>query len=137
MRRNRFLSALGAASAVASPAFARAAAPVTIRAAATLDDDATPYIWAMQNGLFARNGIAATLQRATSGAAIAAGVTGGSFEVGKSSITTLCNAHAHGVPLIWVAPAGEYDSSMPLRLALVVRTDSTIKTGADLNDKTV
>ncbi len=137
MRRNRFLGALGAACAAGAPAAARAAAPVTIRAAATLDDDATPYIWAMQTGLFLRNGITATIQRATSGAAIAAGVVGGSYDVGKSSITSLCNAHAAGVPLIWIAPAGEYDSSMPMRLALIVRTDGAIRTGADLNAKTI
>ena len=39
--------------------------------------------------------------------------------------------------MIWIAPAGEYDSSMPMRLALIVRADGTIKTGADLNGKTV
>jgi len=138
MRRGGFLTTFGALCAAGGPAAAATAAtPVTIRAAATLDDDATPYIWAMQTGLFARNGIAATLQRATSGAAIAAGVIGGSYEIGKSSITSLCNAHAHGVPLILIAPAGEYDSSMPMRLALIVRTDGPIKAGADLNAKTV
>lgn len=137
MRRNRFLAATGAACAAGLPAAARPAAPVTMRAAATLDDDATPFIWAMQTGLFLRNGIAATIQRATSGAAIAAGVIGGSYEVGKSSISTLLSAHARGVPFVWLAPAGEYDSSMPIRLALIVRSDGPIKTGADLNDKTV
>jgi NitT/TauT family transport system substrate-binding protein len=137
MRRNGFLAGVGAAYAAAAPAALRAADPVTIRAAATLDDDATPYIWAMQNGLFLRNGIRATIERATSGAAIAAGVIGGAYEVGKSSITTLLSAHARGIPFVWIAPAGEYDSSMPMRLALIVRTDGPIRTGADLNDKTV
>src|ERR1700733_11831178 len=107
MQRNGFLSALGALCAAAPPAVALAATPpVTMRAAATLDDDATPFIWATENGTFKRNGIDASITRGTNGAAIAAGVLGGSFEVGKSSITTLCLAHARGVPLILIAPAG-------------------------------
>jgi ABC-type nitrate/sulfonate/bicarbonate transport system substrate-binding protein len=137
MQRNGFLSALGALCAAGSPRVALAAAPpVTIRAAATLDDDATPFIWATENGLFRRNGIDASITRGTSGAAIAAGVIGGAYEIGKSSITTLCAAHARGVPLTWIAPAGEYDSSMTMRLAMIVKSDSPIKTGADLNGKT-
>jgi ABC-type nitrate/sulfonate/bicarbonate transport system substrate-binding protein len=136
MQRNAFLASLGALSVAGRPATA-ATALATIRAAATLDDDATPYIYAMQSGLFRRYGIEADLQRAVNGASIAAGVLGGSFEVGKSGVTTLSSAHARGVPLVWIAPAGEYDSSQPGRVALVTRTDSAIKTGADLNGKTI
>jgi NitT/TauT family transport system substrate-binding protein len=138
MQRNAFLWAMGTLCAAGLPPAARAATtPVTIRAAATLDDDATPFIWATQNGLFRRNGIDASITRGTSGAAIAAGVIGGAFEIGKSSITTLCAAHARGVPLIWIAPAGEYDAATPMRLAMIVKADSSIKTGADLNGKTI
>lgn len=138
MQRNVFLSALGALCAAGIPgATIAATAPVTIRAAATLDDDATPFIYAMQSGVFRRYDIDATLGRATSGAAIAAGVLGGSFEVGKSGITTLCVAHARGVPLVWLAPAGEYDVNNPPRVGLLVRADGPLKTAADLSGKTI
>jgi NitT/TauT family transport system substrate-binding protein len=138
MRRTAFLSTAAALCAAAAPPAARAAtAPVTIRAAATLDDDATPFIWSAQTGLFKRNGIDASITRGANGAAIAAGVVGGAFEVGKSSITTLCAAHARGVPLIWLAPAGEYDASLPMRLAVIVKAEGPIRTGADLNGKTI
>jgi NitT/TauT family transport system substrate-binding protein len=112
---------------------------VAIRAAATLDDDATPFIYGVQSGLFKRYGINGDLERAGNGASIAAGVLGGTFQVGKSSITTLCVAHSRDVPLVWLAPAGEYDVSNPGRVALVVRADSPIKAnaGADLNGKTI
>ena len=129
---------MGALCASTSPLAAGAASePVTMRAAATLDDDATPFIWATQNGLFKKNGIEASITRGTSGAAIAAGVIGGAYEIGKSSITTLCAAHARGVPFVWIAPAGEYDAATPMRLAMIVKADSTIKTGVDLNGKTI
>jgi NitT/TauT family transport system substrate-binding protein len=108
-----------------------------MRAAATLDDDATPYIYAMQSGLFHKYDIDGTLSRATNGAAIASGVLGGSFECGKSGITTLCVAHARGVPLVWIAPAGEYDVNAPARVGLLVRSDGPLKSGADLNGKTL
>src|SRR5580698_7866104 len=138
MQRNAFLAGAGALCAAASPPAVQAATePVVMRAAATLDDDATPFIWATQNGNFRRNGIDASITRGTSGAAIAAGVIGGAYEIGKSSITTLCAAHSRNVPLVWIAPAGEYDSSMTMRLAMIVKADSPIKTGADLNGKTI
>ena len=138
MERRRFLCSLAAAGACAALAApARAAAPVVIRAAASMDDDATPFVYAMQSGLFRRYGIDAQLQRATSGAAVAAGVVGGAFEVGKSSVTSLNAAHARGVPLVAIAPAGEYDASLPQQLAMIVRVDAPIKTGADLNGKTI
>lgn len=137
MQRKTFVPALAALC--AAPLAARAADPIAIRAAATLDDDATPFIYGMQSGLFARDGISAELERATNGASIAAGVLGGTFQVGKSGITTLCAAHANNVPLVWVAPAGEYDSRNPGRVALVVRAESPIRSGngADLNGKTL
>lgn len=91
----------------------------------------------MTSGLFQRYGIEADLQRATSGSAVAAGVVGGSFELGKSSITSLCAAHARGVPLVAIAPGGEYDINLPAQIGFIVRADGPIKTGADLNGKTV
>ncbi|HEV8020299.1 MAG TPA: ABC transporter substrate-binding protein [Candidatus Lustribacter sp.] len=137
MRRNAFVSALGALAAAGYPAAARPAAPVVVRAAATLDDDAVPYIYAMQSGLFAKYGIDASLTKAQNGASIAAGVLGGSLEIGKSGVTTLAAAHARGLPLTWIAPAGEYDSSLPGTVALVVALDSPLKSGADINGKTI
>jgi NitT/TauT family transport system substrate-binding protein len=128
---------LGACCGLNVPA-ARAASPipVRIRAASAIDDSATPFIYAIESGLFRRYGLDAELERATSGAAIVAGVVGGSFEIGKSNIISLCAAHARGLPITWIAPGGEYDSSLPPLIGVAVRAESTIKTGADLNGKT-
>jgi NitT/TauT family transport system substrate-binding protein len=136
--RRAFVAALGATLACARPASALPApAPALIHAAASIDDDATPFIYAMQSGLFRRYGLEAELQRATSGSAVAAGVVGGAFELGKSSVTSLYAAHARGVPLVAIAPAGEYDAGLPQQIALIVRADGALKSGADLNGKTV
>jgi len=138
MKRSAFVSALGTLCLAARPLAAPAAgAPAVIHAASSIDDDATPFIYAMQSGIFARYGIVADLSRATSGAASVAGVIGGSFQIAKSSVTSLSAAHARGLPLVWVAPGGEYDSSLPPVIGLIVRADGPIKNGADLNGKTV
>jgi NitT/TauT family transport system substrate-binding protein len=138
MERRVFLSALGALYAAGSPAAGTAATPLaTIHAASSIDDDATPFLYAMTTGVFRRYGIDADLQRATSGSAVAAGVVGGAFQLGKSSITSLSEAHAHGVPIVAIAPGGEYDVNLPSQIGMIVRADGPLKTGADLTGKTV
>jgi len=84
-----------------------------IHAASSIDDDVTPFLYAMTGGVFRRFGIDADLQRATSGSAVAAGVVGGAFELGKSSITSLCAAHVRGVPLSPSRPAVNTTSTCP------------------------
>jgi len=64
-------------------------------------------------------------------------VVGGAFELGKSSITSLCAAHVRGVPLVAIAPGGEYDINLPAQIGLIVRADGPLKTGADLDGKTM
>lgn len=135
--RARFI-ATGVAAAALRPSGLRAqTAPlVHVHAGSAVDDDATPFLYAIESGLFHRYGLDADLQPTASGAVTAAGVVGGSFDVGKSSVTSLCSAHARGLPLVLVAPGGEYDSAFPSD-ALIVRDDSPIKSGADLNGKTI
>src|SRR5580692_3554709 len=137
MQRSTFVSGIAALCALSPAARAAADVPAVVHAASSIDDDATPFIWAIQSGLFRRNGIDADLARATSGAASVAGVIGGSFQIAKSSVTSLCAAHSRGLPLIWIAPGGEYDNALPPVIGLIVRADGPIKTGSDLNGKTV
>src|SRR5580698_6738561 len=137
MERSTFVSSLAAFAALSRPIAAPGASAAVVHAASSIDDDATPFIWAVQTGLFAKNGIDADLQRATSGAASVAGVVGGSFQIAKSSVTSLCAAHARGLPLVWIAPGGEYDIALPPVIGLIVRADGPLKTGSDLNGKTI
>ena len=115
-------------------AFAQALTP--LRATSAIDDPATPFLYAMESGLFRKNGFDASLERATSGAAAASAVVGGSFDVGKSSVISLLSAHVRGLPIVAVAAAGDYDMSNPTA-AIAVRADSAGQTGADLNGKIV
>lgn len=130
--------ALGAAAA-GLPTFARAAsaaAPAAVRAGGVPEDSATPALWAIRSGLFRRNGIDFQMEAQRSGSAVAAAVAGGSYQIGKSSITSLILAHARGIPFVFIAPGGLYEAANPV-VAMLVRPDSPLRTPADLNGKTI
>jgi NitT/TauT family transport system substrate-binding protein len=115
----------------------RASAATQLRAASAGDDDATPFLYAQKSGLFAKAGLDASLQAMRSGSAVAAGVIGGTFDIGKSSVMSLLNARGRGgVPIVIIAPAGVYDTNAPVS-GLLVKADGPIKTAAELNGKTV
>lgn len=132
--RSAFVAAIGAAA--LAPRCAGAQTLTPLRATSAIDDAATPFLWAMESGLFRKYGFDASLERATSGAAAASAVVGGSFEVGKSSVISLFTAHAHGLPIVAISAAGDYDSSRPAA-AVVVRPDSPARAAADLDGKLV
>jgi NitT/TauT family transport system substrate-binding protein len=125
-----------AATTALVPLAARAQSLTPLRATSAIDDAATPFLWAIDSGLFKRNGFDASLERSTSGAAAASAVLGGSFDVGKASTISFLSAHMAGLPLIAIAPAGEFNPKIA-NDALAVKSDSTIRTGADLNGKTI
>jgi NitT/TauT family transport system substrate-binding protein len=139
MRRTGFLTLGAAAAADAAgfrPAFAQTADVASLRIAAPVADDATPLLYAESVGITKRAGLDLTVDRAASGAAVAAGVAGGSYAIGHTNCVTLLTAHAKGLPFVFVAPAGIYEASAPVT-ALLVRSDSAIHTAADLNGKTL
>jgi NitT/TauT family transport system substrate-binding protein len=133
--RSAFLAGSLAAAAIV-PQRGSAQALTPFRATSAIDDAATPYLYAMENGIFRKNGFDATLERATSGAAAASAVVGGSFDVGKSSVISLLTAHSHGLPIVAISAAGDYDVSNPAA-NVVVRPDSSLRPGTDLNGKTI
>ncbi len=132
--RSAFVGALALGALFPRRSAAQTAIP--LRATSAIDDAATPFLYAMESGLFRKNGLDASLERATSGAAAASAVVGGSFELGKSSVISLLSAHVRGLPLVAVAPAGEYDIATPVS-AIVVRSDAPLHAGADFNGKIV
>ena len=100
------------------------------------DDAATPLLYAQSAGLFAKAGIDLKLELQTSGAAVTAAVVAGTFDIGKSSIVPLINAHEHDLPVTIVAPASIWNGKSEFA-ALVVRADSPVKTGKDLDGKLI
>jgi NitT/TauT family transport system substrate-binding protein len=135
MKRRAAISVLGAAV-VAARRGAEAQSLPALKAAGVPEESVTPVLWAQQSGLFRRNGLTVELDAQRSGTAIAAGVVGGGYQVGKSSIVPLITAFAKGIPFELVAPGGLYRASKP-HIAMLVAADSPIKTAADMNGKTI
>jgi NitT/TauT family transport system substrate-binding protein len=106
-----------------------------IKAAGVPEDGMTPGLWAEQSGLFRKHGLDVQIFAQRSGAATTAAVVGGAYAMGKASIMSLINAHAHGVPVVLVFPGGIYHDNP--HSGIIVRNDSPIRSGADLNGKVV
>lgn len=130
------MKTLGGLAVAGVPTVAFAQGLRTIKAGGVPEDSVTPVLWAQQSGLFRRNGIDLQLEPARSGAAIVAGVVGGAYQIGKSSLAAIIVAHTKGLPLVCIAPCGLYNSASPV-IALIVKTDAPFRSGADLNGKTV
>jgi NitT/TauT family transport system substrate-binding protein len=136
--RRTLLAAAAAAglAALARPLRAAADEPAIVRAATTPDDASIAVVYAERAGRFKAAGIDVDVQQQSSGAAIAAGIIGGAYDVGKSSLTSVLSAHLRGVPFTFIAPGGVSDAKVPYG-HLVVAPDSGITTGKDLNGKTL
>lgn len=107
-----------------------------IRIGLVPSDDITPVVYALHAGLFKQAGLDVELEPASSGAAVAAAVVAGAYEMGKSSLVSLMNAHLRGLPLVIVANGGTYEASAPYA-ELVVAADLPYRSAADLNGKLI
>jgi NitT/TauT family transport system substrate-binding protein len=123
------------AVAAAAPIPAQEPAPITI--AASANDSTTAGLYAVKAGLFKKAGLNVNLIAMNSGSAVAAAVAGGSVQIGNSSLLGVIEAHARHIPFTLVATSAMFDDARSRDLGLVVRTGSTIRTGRDLNGKTM
>ena len=104
--------------------------------ATLINDTGTAALYAAHAGMFRKAGLDVELQLLASGGAAAAAVAGGAAQFALSSLIGVITAHDHGVPLTLVAPAGVVTPDV-VYSEFVVRKETTYKTGADLNGKTV
>jgi NitT/TauT family transport system substrate-binding protein len=135
MIRQRFVAG-SAATATFAPAIVRSQTLTPVSVATSPDEDCVACLYGQSSGIFRRNGLDVTVTAAKSGAAISAGVVGGSIDVGKASLVGLISGFTKGVPFTLVAPASLYSSAAPVAGTLV-RSDSPFKTARDLSGKTV
>ena len=120
---------LGSARAVAQSLVSfKVATPPTMGAQTAL--------YAQQAGIFKKYGLDVEVIGMSSGQAATAAVVGGSVQAAYVNVISLAEAHIRSVPIEAFAPGGYYTSAKPYGL-LFVRKDSPIRTGADLNGKTI
>src|ERR1700761_1168017 len=96
------------------------------------NDDMVAVLYAQQTGMFKAAGLDVTIDKSSpNGSAIATAVSAGSYDIGKSSITSMFDAYLHGVPFWIIGTAALYQSSKPY-VGFFVPTDSPMKTTKDL-----
>lgn len=134
MLRSAILAAAGAAA--LAPRIAAAQPLTTVRVASSPNDDLIAVLLGIENGAFRKAGLDVTLTKANSGSAVAVAVAGGAIDVGKSSLLSVLVARAKNLPFVLVAPSGIYTAEAPTA-GLIVGVNSPIKTGKEMNGKTV
>jgi len=100
------------------------------------EESVLPVLWGQKSGMFRTAGLDIDLAPQSSGSAITAGVVGGSYQVGKSSIIPLVTAYAKNIPIKLVAPGGLYRAAKP-HIAMIVRAYSPLRTALQMNGKTI
>jgi NitT/TauT family transport system substrate-binding protein len=90
----------------------------------------------VKNGLFDRAGLDVTVVPSPSGSSSIVAVVGGAAQFGYANNLSLSQAHLKGIPVVLVAPGGEYQSASSYA-KLMVLGDSPVKTAKDLEGKIV
>ena len=139
MQRTRFIASIAGVGAIGSigPVAALAADPlVTLKIATLPIDGASAVFYAQDQGFFREAGLTADTQIISNGGAIVAAVASGAVDIGFTNIVSLVGAFKHGVNVKIVAP-GSLDLVESPTTFLVTSKDSSVKTAADLNGKTI
>ena len=136
--RRDVLSKLGALplalAAQRAPAFAQGSAPTPIVVNVTTPVDVVPLFYGVQQKMFAKAGLDLSYQIVPSGAIAMVAVVGGAANVGFANPLSVITAHAKGIPLVLIAPGGEYLTAAP-NAQIFVASDSAIRTPKDLEDR--
>lgn len=99
-------------------------------------DGCSVIFYAKELGYFQKAGLDVTIATMPSGPAIAAAVAGGSLDIGVANVATVAQARLRGLPLRYIAPSS-IAAPETMTDVVMVAADSTIRTGADLNNKVV
>lgn len=136
--RHEFLRHLAAGTVALSgfPRVAAAAAPTTIHVGGSPNDDMTAVVYAQRTKMFERAGLDVIIEKTNSGSAAAAAVAAGTFDIAKSSIASIFDAHEKGIPFTLIAPAAVYESKSPYGGFLMAK-DTNVKSGKDIEGQTV
>lgn len=133
----------GALAAVAALVLMVAAAPAgaqttleTVRVASPPVDVAGNLFYALDLGYFSKAGLDVQITSLPAGSTVVAAVLGGAVDMGSSNLIPIAEAHLSGIPIVLVAPSGANTVKSPID-AIVVATNSPIKTAKDLNGKTM
>jgi NitT/TauT family transport system substrate-binding protein len=113
-------------------------APTALRIAVLGYTDASSLpLYAQSAGFFRKYGLDAKITPFNGGGAVVAAVAGGSLDIGFSNIVSAAGAIERGIPIVALVPAALFDAHDRADNLLVKARGSKLRTGADLNGKTV
>lgn len=135
----KLLAALAAAVLAVSvvPRIVGAQDTAPVRVGVTPIDPASPGFYAADLGLYAKNGLNASIQMMGNSGAVLEALAGGSLDVGYVGITTGETAFKKGLPIVMIAPTGIFDIKQGRVGYIMVRNDVPFKTAKDLEGKTI
>jgi NitT/TauT family transport system substrate-binding protein len=99
-------------------------------------DNSAEVYYAQELGFFKDAGLDVRISAMTNSGAIIAALAGGGGDIGNAVVGSVADARGKGIPILYIAPAGLYDSAAPTA-ALVTLKDSPITKAADLDGKIV
>ena len=108
----------------------------TVRVAMPPTDAASQGYYAQVKGFYKKAGINVEILTINEGASVAAGVAGGTADIGQSNLSSLCAAHERGLPFVAIAGSNLYVSTTH-QSELVVAPNSPYHVAKDLNGKTI
>ena len=121
---------------VLSATVTSAQGPTVIRVAGPPNEGYRDVYYGVQAGLFAKYGLDVQPRITNGGAVVLAGLAGGSFDVAYTNLVPVLQAHLHGLPFQIVAPSTIFTSERSQN-AMLVTTNSPIRSARDLNGKTI
>lgn len=139
----KYLRSLGLACGVVAAAYTAIVAPAAraetekLRVSIIPINDVTPLFAAIKQGYFAEEGITVDTSPSTGGATGIPGLIAGSFDIVYGNVVSTLLAAQQGIDIRVVAPGTKIETVDNDTSALVVRADSGIATGKDLEGKTV
>jgi len=116
------------------PVLAQALTVVNVGAIPT--DYSGNVYYALDLGYFKNAGLDVQIQPLANGAMAAAALASGTIDVAQAIVSATAAAHLHGIDIKLFAPASNTAPGSTAS-AVMVPTDSTVKTAADLNGKTI
>ena len=112
-------------------------APAAIRVIHIPIANFTPLLVAREKGFFADENLSVTWSTVTQGAVAIEAVFGGSAEIGASAVFETMVARGNGLDLMFLAAGTHIHDQPPDNSGVLVRTDDSIRTPADLAGKKV
>jgi NitT/TauT family transport system substrate-binding protein len=131
----RSIAALAGALLLA-PCASGSQTPLSLTVVTSPSDAGGEVYYAKELGIFAKHGLDVEIIPVANGEAAGAAIISGKYPIGQGNIVAIATARDHGIPVVVVAPAAIYDAKTPTT-GLVVRSNSPLRSGADLAGKTV